>query len=111
MIEGALSSNQDRIANHIEQFYMNLYSEQQVQHPFPDVLDFPRISGDNVDWLEKPFEESEVFEVIMEFNGGINLLGLTVFRWLSFKLAGGSLKQTSWLCSTTSMSLASLKKA
>ena len=69
MIEGALSSNQDRIANHIEQFYMNLYSEQQVQHPFPDVLDFPRISGDNVDWLERHFEETEILEVIKEFNG------------------------------------------
>ena len=40
-----------------------------MQHPFLDVLDFPRISGDNVDWLEKPFEESEVLEVIKEFNG------------------------------------------
>ena len=40
-----------------------------MQHPFPDVLDFPRISGDNVDWLEKLFEESEVLEVIKEFNG------------------------------------------
>ena len=69
MIEGALSSNQDRIANHIEQFYMNLYSEQQVQHPFPDVLDFPRISRDNVIWLERLFEEVEIFEVIKEFNG------------------------------------------
>ena len=48
---------------------MNLYSEQQVQHPFSNVLDFPRISGDNVDWLEKPFEESKVLDVIMGFNG------------------------------------------
>ena len=47
MIDGALSSNQDRIADQIEHFYMNLYSEQQMQRPFPDVLDFPRISGDN----------------------------------------------------------------
>ena len=64
-----MSSNQDRIADHIEHFYMNLYSEQQEQHPFPDVLDFPRISGDNVDWLERLFEEAEIFEVIKEFNG------------------------------------------
>ena len=64
-----MSSNQDRISDHIVQFYMNLYSEQQEQHPFQDVLDFPRISGDNVDWLERPFEESEIFEVIKEFNG------------------------------------------
>ena len=34
MIERALSSNQDRISDHIVQFYMNLYSEQQEQHPF-----------------------------------------------------------------------------
>ena len=27
MIDGALSSNKDRIANRIEQFHMNLYSE------------------------------------------------------------------------------------
>ena len=69
MIDGAVSTNQDRIVDHIEQFFMNLYSEQQVQHPFPDILAFPRISRDNVDWLEKPFEESEVLEVIKEFNG------------------------------------------
>ena len=29
MIDGASFSNQDRIADHIEQFYMNLYSKQQ----------------------------------------------------------------------------------
>ena len=69
MIDGAVTTNHDRIVDHVEQFFMNLYSEQQVQHPFPDVLDFPRISGDTVDWLEKPFEESEVLEVIKEFNG------------------------------------------
>ena len=69
MIDGAVSTKQDRIVDHIEQFFMNLYSEQQVQHPFSDILAFPRISRDNVDWLEKPFEESEVLEVIKEFNG------------------------------------------
>ena len=69
MIDGALSSNQDRIADHIKQFYINLYSEQKEQRPFPDVLDFPRISGDNVDWLKRPFEEAEIYEVIKEFNG------------------------------------------
>ena len=69
MIDGAVTTNQDRIVHHVEQFFMNLYSKQQVQHPFPNILDFPRISRDNVDWLEKPFEESEVLEVIKEFNG------------------------------------------
>ena len=34
MIDGALSSNQDRISKHIVQLYINLHSEQQEQHPF-----------------------------------------------------------------------------
>nr|XP_023928304.1 uncharacterized protein LOC112039655 [Quercus suber] len=110
MIDGALSSNQDRISDHIVHFYMNLYSEQQEKLPLQEVLDFPRISGDNVDWLESPFEETEIFEVIKEFNGDKSP-GLMVFRWLSFKLAGGFSNQTSWLCSTISMILVSLKKA
>ena len=69
MIDGAVTTNQDRIVHHVEQFFKNLYSKQQVQHPFPNILDFPRISRDNVDWLKKPFEESKVLEVIKEFNG------------------------------------------
>ena len=48
---------------------MNLFSRQQVQHPFLDVLDFPYISRDKAAWLGKPFEESEVLDVIMDFNG------------------------------------------
>ena len=55
-----------------------------MRHPFPDVLDFPRISGDNVEWLEKPFEESEVLEVIKEFNGdkspGPNSFSIAFFQ-------------------------------
>ena len=92
MIDGALSSNQDRIAGHIEHFYMSLYSEQQVQRPFPDVLDFPRISRDNVIWLERLFEEVEIFEVIKEFNGdkspGPNGFPMAFFHacWGTFKL-------------------------
>ena len=73
MIDGAVTTNQDKIVDHVKQFFMNLYLEQQVQHPFADVLDFSRISGDNVDWLEKLFDESKVLEVIKEFNGDKSL--------------------------------------
>ena len=41
---------------------------------------------------------------------GTNLLGLTVFRWLSFKPARGFSNHTSWLCFTISMLQVSLKK-
>ena len=47
---------------------MNLYSEQNVDQPFPEVLVFPRISSDNADWLDKTFEEENFFEVIPNFN-------------------------------------------
>ena len=91
MIDGALLSNQDRIADHIEHFYMNLYSDQQVQRPFPDVLDFPRISGDNAVWLERPFEEAEIFEVIKEFNGDKSP-GPDGFPMAFFQVCWGTLK-------------------
>ena len=69
MVDGILSSNQGMIANCITQFFMNLYFEQQVVRPFPEVLVFLRIYGDNADWLDKPFEEAEIFDVIHNFNG------------------------------------------
>ena len=116
MIDGAVSTKQDRIVDHIEQFYMNLYSEQQVQHPFLDVLDFPRISRDNVDWLERPFEEIEILEVIKEFNGDKSP-GPDGFSMAFFQACWGILKSNimavfhHFHCSTTSMSQVSLKKA
>ena len=69
MVDGILSSNQGMIADCITQFFMKLYSEEQVVRPFPEVLVFPRISGDNADWLDRPFDEAEIFEVIQNFNG------------------------------------------
>ena len=35
---------------------------------FSDVLEFPRISRAKADWLERPFKEIEILEVIKEFN-------------------------------------------
>ena len=70
---------------------MNLYSKQQGQRPFPDLLDFPRNSRDNVDWLERPFEEIEIFEVIKEFNGDKSP-GLDSFSMAFFQACWGVLK-------------------
>ena len=55
MVNGTFSSNQSMIANYITHFFMNLYS---------NVLVFPMISGNNVDWFERPFEEAEIFDVV-----------------------------------------------
>ena len=46
MVNGSLSSNQGMNAYCITQFFMNLYSKQQVDRPFPDVLEFPMKSDD-----------------------------------------------------------------
>ena len=69
MVDGILSSDQGMIANCITQFFMNLYSEQDVDQPFPKVLVFPRISVDKANQLDRPFEEAEIFEVIQNING------------------------------------------
>ena len=57
------------IANCITQLFLNLYSQQQVVRPFPEVLVFLRISDANANWLDRPFEEAEIFEVFQNFNG------------------------------------------
>ena len=64
MVNGSLSSYQGMDAYCITQFFMNLYSKQQVDRQFPDVLEFPIKSNDNADWLERPFEEAEIYDII-----------------------------------------------
>ena len=64
MVNGSLSSDQGMDAYCITQFFMNLYSKQQVDRQFPDVLEFPIKSNDNADWLERPFEEAEIYDII-----------------------------------------------
>ena len=49
MVNGILSSDQGMITYCITQFFMNLYSEQQVDQPFLEVLVFPKISDDRAD--------------------------------------------------------------
>ena len=83
MVNGILSSNQGMIADCITHFFMNLYFEHQVVRPFPDVLVFPMISGDNADWLERPFEEAEIFDVVQRFHGDKSL-GLDGFPMAFF---------------------------
>ena len=63
---------------------MDLYFEQQVVRSLPDLLDFPTISKDKVEWLERPFEETKIFEVIKDFNGD-KLPGLDGFPMSFFQ--------------------------
>ena len=68
IINGSLSSDQGEIADCFTQFFKKLYSEQQVDRSFPNVLVFPMISSYKTLWLERPFEEVEMFDVIQNFN-------------------------------------------
>nr|XP_023874649.1 uncharacterized protein LOC111987174 [Quercus suber] len=91
MVNGSLSSDQGEIADCFTQFFKKLYSEQQVDQPFPDVLVFPMISSDKALWLERPFEEGEIFDVIQNFNGD-KAPGPDGFPMAFFQACWGALK-------------------
>ena len=69
MVGGVLSSDSAAIADCISQFYRQLYFEEVAHRPILDDVDFSSISGEDASWLDRPFEEEEVFEVIHECNG------------------------------------------
>ena len=93
MVNGSLSLDQGIIADYITHFFMNLYSEQQTDRRFPDSLGFLMISGDNADWLERPFEKAEIFNVIQSFHGDKSRGPDGFPQWLS-KFVGGLLNLT-----------------
>ena len=66
---GGLTSDQEVIEEGIVWFYKSLYSEDKHIRPHPDVLNFSKISEDKAGWLERPFEEVEIFGVVMDFDG------------------------------------------
>ena len=91
MINGSFSFDQGMIAYCITQFFMSLYFRQQVNRPFLNVLEFPMISGDNADWLERPFEKAEIYDVIQIFKGDKSL-GPDGFPMAFFQACWGILK-------------------
>ena len=69
MVDGELSSDPEAIAECISRFYRQLYSENVTHRPVLDDVEFSRISEEDALWLERPFDEDEVFGVINGFNG------------------------------------------
>ena len=69
IIEGVVSSNQDEIRDHIANFYEHLYIKNGQRRPYLDGLQFSSISGEDVEWLDRPFDETEIFDVVQGFNG------------------------------------------
>ncbi|XP_030958979.1 uncharacterized protein LOC115980926 [Quercus lobata] len=66
---GVLTSDQEVIEEGIVRFYKSFYSENKHIRPHSDVLNFSKISEDKASWLERPFEEAEIFRVVMDFDG------------------------------------------
>jgi hypothetical protein len=68
-INGKLSSDLVAIKAQIIEFYKTLYTEDSGCRPLVDGLHFSSISSDEVCWLERPFEEEEIFKVVSNMNG------------------------------------------
>ena len=64
-----LSSDPAAIADCISQFYRQLYVEEVAHKPVLDGVDFSSILVKDASWLDRPFEEEEVFKVIHDRNG------------------------------------------
>ena len=84
MVDGVLSSDPVAIAECISQFYRQLYFEDVAHRPVLDDVDFSIISVEDASWLDRPFEEEEVFGVINDFNAN-KALGLDGFSMAFFQ--------------------------
>ena len=68
-MDGELSSDPKAIASCISHFYRQLYAETVAHRPLLDDLEFSCISEEDALWLDRPFDEEEVFRVISDFKG------------------------------------------
>jgi len=83
-INEALSKNPMEIKEqHILHFYNNLYFEQCSWRPRVNDLSFLSIDADESTWLEREFEENEMWEVVRDLNGD-KALGLDGFKMAFF---------------------------
>jgi hypothetical protein len=68
-INGIIFRNPAEIKEHLVQFYNNLYFENCSWRPRVEGLSFLSTDADESIWLERAFEEKEVWEVIRDLNG------------------------------------------
>ena len=83
-MDGELSSDPEDKAEGISHFYRQLYFENVVDRLVLDDMEFSRISEEDALWLDRPFDEEEVYGVINGFNGdkapGPNGFSMTFFQ-------------------------------
>jgi hypothetical protein len=68
-IDGVMTTDSDAISECITNFYSHLFEEEECDRPLLDGLDFSMIPEKDALWLEHPFGEEEVTDVVSGFNG------------------------------------------
>jgi hypothetical protein len=91
-INGAMSSDPVDFKEHIVQYYGKLYIEQSTWRPRVDRLSFSSIDAEESIWLEREFEEQEMWEVVRDLNGD-KAPGPNGFTIAFFQKCWGVLKQ------------------
>ena len=69
MVDGELSLDPEAIVGCISHFYRQLYAETVAHRPLLDGVEFSCILEEDAHWLDRPFDEEEVFGVISDFKG------------------------------------------
>jgi hypothetical protein len=69
VVDGQLTDDRTVIQDHIVEFYKKLYSEQYQWRPRVDDLSFLSIDEEDRIWMEREFEEDEIWAVIQNFKG------------------------------------------
>ena len=104
-MEGELTSDPNSISACISHFYKQLYTENEGQRPVLDEVEFSMIFEEDVAWLDRQFEEEEVYGIIQCCNSdkppgpdGFSIFSssfigrartsLPFFCWLSLRLVG-----------------------
>jgi hypothetical protein len=67
-INGVMSTDLDVISESITNFYSHLFEEGESDRPLLDGSDFSMIPEEDALWLERPFGEEEVADVVSGFN-------------------------------------------
>ena len=68
-VNGVIYEDESEMADQVVQFYKKLYKETKEWRPFVEGLEFNQIEGLERDWLERRFEQEEVFRVVKEMEG------------------------------------------
>jgi hypothetical protein len=91
VVDGHLTNDKTVIQDHIVNFYKKLYSEQYQWRPRTNDLSFLSIDEDDRLWVEREFEEDEIWGVIRNFKGD-NALGPNGFTMAFFQKCWDILK-------------------